>query len=94
MATFGIVDDEAFGVGLPCGGTAHVFIEMRGPQILGRIAQVMADERPIAYVPAGPPRHPARLPDADELVTEWPHELLEGAQIVAVSNRASAPVAA
>ena len=166
MTTFGIVDDEAFGVGLPCGGTVHVFIEMLDPEILARVAEAIADERPIAYVTTiagerighprlvgrdGPPGDeveaaarpllalgesgtitigdrevfvsslvprpamyifgaidfaaalatigrflgyrvtvcdpralfitPARFPDADELVTEWPHEFLERAPV-------------
>ena len=50
LATFGIVDDEAFEVGLPCGGTVHVFIEMLDPELLARIATAVRDERPIAYL--------------------------------------------
>ncbi len=166
LATFGIVDDEAFDVGLPCGGTVHVFIEMLDPEVFARVAEAIRSERPVAYVttvagdalggarvvertdaPADEveaaaqpllalgesgvvtvgddqvfvsalvprpamyifgaidfasalatvghfmgyrvtvcdPRAlfitPARFPDADELVTEWPHEFLEHAPV-------------
>lgn len=166
LATFGIVDDEAFDVGLPCGGTVHVFVEMLDPEVFREVAGAIREERPVAYVttiagdapggarvvertdaPADPaeaaaqpllalgesaevavgddrlfvsslvprpamyifgaidfasalatvgrfmgyrvtvcdPRAlfltPARFPDADELVTEWPHEFLERAAV-------------
>ena len=144
MATFGIVDDEAFDVGLPCGGTVHVFIEMLDPEVFAAVDEAIADERPVAYlttisggrpllvlgesgvvtvgddevfvssivprpamyifgaidfasalatvgrflgyrVTVCDPRAlfitPARFPDADELVTEWPHEFLGRAPV-------------
>jgi xanthine dehydrogenase accessory factor len=166
MATFGIVDDEAFDIGLPCGGTVNVFIEMLDPAILAGVAEAIREERPVAYLTTisgerlGNPRligregeaadeaeaaarrllalgesgvvtvgdqevfvssfvprpamyifgaidfasslatvgrflgyrvtvcdpralfiTPARFPDADELVTEWPHEFLARAPV-------------
>ncbi len=166
LATFGFVDDEAFDVGLPCGGTVHVFIEEMRPDLIEEIATAVREERPVAYLTTiegdhlGEPRvvgregepadaveaaarpllalgesgavevdgakvfvsslvprpamyifgaidfasalatvghflgyrvtvcdpravfvTPARFPDADELVTEWPHEFLAHAPV-------------
>lgn len=50
LATFGIVDDEAFDVGLPCGGTVHVFIEMLDPEVFAGIAEAVREDRPVAYL--------------------------------------------
>lgn len=50
LATFGYVDDEAFEVGLPCGGTVHVFVEPMDAELVRRVAAALRDERPLAYV--------------------------------------------
>lgn len=63
LATFGIVDDEAFEVGLPCGGTVSVFVETLEPAILSGVADAVENERPVAYVTTltGPRPGNARL---------------------------------
>lgn len=48
LRTYGIDDEEAFEVGLPCGGTVHIFVDSLDPSLVPRIAEAVRDERPVA----------------------------------------------
>ena len=49
ICTFGYSDDEAFAVGLTCGGTIHLFLEeLDWWDRFDAVARAIADERPIA----------------------------------------------
>ncbi|GAA3878078.1 XdhC family protein [Celeribacter arenosi] len=54
MLEFGVSDEDAFAVGLACGGTIRVFLEPVGSvlseEILGAIVSAQAVRRPVAYV--------------------------------------------
>lgn len=50
VATFGYVDEDAFEVGLPCGGSVSVFIEEMDPALITEVAEAVRDERPVAYL--------------------------------------------
>jgi xanthine dehydrogenase accessory factor len=48
LVTYGIADEEAFEVGLPCGGTVHIFVDLAERDIVEGIAAAVREERPVA----------------------------------------------
>lgn len=59
LARYGVSDDDAFAVGLTCGGIIDIFVERITPETypqLGAVTEAVADEAPVAVatVTAGP----------------------------------------
>jgi xanthine dehydrogenase accessory factor len=50
LVTYGIADEYAFGVGLPCGGTVQIFVEPLEHELVAAVAEAVREERPLAYV--------------------------------------------
>ena len=54
LVTFGISDDLALSVGLPCGGEIDVWIDEPDPELLGRLAEITrAERRAVFFVDLG-----------------------------------------
>lgn len=50
LLDFGVSDDEAFAVGLACGGRIRVLVEPVGPVLTAQMLGALATEQPVAYV--------------------------------------------
>jgi xanthine dehydrogenase accessory factor len=67
LVTYGIADEDAFDVGLPCGGTVHIFVQPLQAELVDPLADAIHAERPVALaVPvAGPEAGVTRLVGPD-----------------------------
>jgi len=72
LRTYGIADEEAFEVGLPCGGTVHIFVDSLDPALVDPLAKAIEEERPVARVVpvSGPNAGAERLVFGDEEVSD------------------------
>jgi xanthine dehydrogenase accessory factor len=83
LLSFGISDDEAITVGLPCGGEIDVFVEEPAPELLGRLIDaVERDERAVAFTVVAGEQLGAQLlvTEGGEVVGDGPRELVQHAE--------------
>ena len=56
LREYGIADEDAFAVGLPCGGAVRIFVEAMDPDVIARLSDAIRDEAPLGVIThiAGP----------------------------------------
>jgi xanthine dehydrogenase accessory factor len=47
LVSYGISDEQAFDVGLPCGGTVHVYVDLVDDEVVAELATAVGQERPV-----------------------------------------------
>jgi len=50
LRSYGIADEEAYAVGLPCGGAVRVFVEAMDQDVVARLADAVRDEASLGVV--------------------------------------------
>jgi len=48
LLTYGVADEDAFDVGLPCGGTVHLLVTEVDAEVVRELAAAVREERPVA----------------------------------------------
>jgi xanthine dehydrogenase accessory factor len=48
LVSYGIADEDAFEVGLPCGGTVHILLTAGDPDVVRELASRLREEQPVA----------------------------------------------
>ncbi len=67
LREYGIADEDAFAVGLPCGGEVRIFVEAMDADVIGRLADAVRDEGSLGVITriAGPDIGERVVTDAD-----------------------------
>ena len=78
LLTYGIADDLAFSVGLPCGGEIDVFVDRATDELVGRLLEILATEERavlLTVVEGEPLGVELLVTEAGERFGEGPEEL-------------------